>query len=963
VTENVRNGITRRSFVVGAGAGLGIASLGLVRLAPRTAQAAGVTPASAVGARSYRDWQDVWRQKWTWDRIAKGTHNRANCFSACSWDLYVKDGIVWREEQNAIYDATNDTVPDFNPRGCQKGACYSDLHVEGSRVLHPLKRVGERGSGQWQRVTWDDALTDIADRLIDAALEGGTDCVVHDHGTTNGDFGPDSASETSFQNAFGTTIMDSWAGVGDMPMGVVQTWGMYNVDGGADDWFLSDYIVMWVANPAYTRMPDVHFIHEARYRGAKVVLISPDLNASGIHTDLWINPKHETDAAFGLAAAHVIIEEGLFDDAIVREQTDLPLLVREDSGRFLRESDLKRGGKDDLFYLWDETANRMTKAPGCRGDGARSIELGEVKPALDGRWEMSLADGSKVWVRPLLRHLRDHLRESYTPEKTQEKTGLNPSIVRRFARELAAAPAAMIYASWGACKNHHSDLFQRAMVLLMALTGNQGKKGAGLRVASWWELKGMEDTDNSEFRLSFVEQLRLAREWFRGFTPTVWEEVFTKYSGQQPIVALMPFLYVHGGYDKLWDRPEHQDPTLPRPLRAYMDEAIEKKWIPIHPEPGNRPRVLIFTGGNPLRRWPAPQYAKEHLWPKLDLIVAANFRMSTSCMHADYVLPVAAYYEKHGVKYAVAAMPYFVLGDRAVEPAGESKCDWEVFGLLAKRVQERAKERGVSTVKGPQGRTVDLSKVYDAWSQDGRFDPKDPKAALDAMLRKSPTAGGISADEALKRGAIPVVAKSDFTFLHQAASDFTPGETYHTLDWMTRDKVAWPTITGRQQFLIDHPWFIEGGEALPVHKDSPGMRSDLPLRLTSGHTRWSIHAIQRDQKLMLALQRGEPAVFMNPKDMEARGIQDHDKVRVFNGTGAFEARVKPASRVQPGEIIMYHAWEPYQFKGWKGQQEPAAAPWKALHLAGGYGQLHYRMYYGAPGHHPRGNAVEVERVA
>jgi hypothetical protein len=63
-------------------------------------------------------------------------------------------------------------------------------------------------------------------------------------------------------------------------------------------------------------------------------------------------------------------------------------------------------------------------------------------------------------------------------------------------------------------------------------------------------------------------------------------------------------------------------------------------------------------------------------------------------------------------------------------------------------------------------------------------------------------------------------------------------------------------------------------------------------------------------------------------------------------------------------VIIYHAWEPYQFKNWKGQQEPVAAPWKAIHLAGGdYGQIHYRMIYGAPGHAPRANCVQVERVS
>ena len=73
------------------------------------------------------------------------------------------------------------------------------------------------------------------------------------------------------------------------------------------------------------------------------------------------------------------------------------------------------------------------------------------------------------------------------------------------------------------------------------------------------------------------------------------------------------------------------------------------------------------------------------------------------------------------------------------------------------------------------------------------------------------------------------------------------------------------------------------------------------------------------------------------------------------------AKVAPA--VQPGQAIIYHAWEPYQFKGWKGQQEPVAAPWKALHLPGDYGQIHYRGIYSAPGHAPRGGTVDIERVA
>ncbi len=955
--------ISRRNFLIGAGiTAASAATLSLCTLKQKpsvTYPATQKTPPRP----GYASWGDLYREKWRWDRVVKGSHNRANCFSACSWNLFVKDGIVWREEQNAVYAQTNSSVPDFNPRGCQKGGCYSNLQQEESRVLYPMKRVGERGEGKWKRISWDEALTEVADACLDAAVESGTTTVVHDHGTTNCDFGPDSGAEMRWSNAFGTTLLDSWAGVGDMPNGLVQTWGMYNADGTTDDWFLSDYIVLWVANPLYTRIPDIHFIHEARYRGAQLVIISPDLSASSIHADLWINVKQETDAAFGLAAANVILEEGLYDKTAVKEQTDLPLLVREDNGRYLRESDLKKGGSDEVFYMWDLKTKKHVQAPGSKGKGARSIALGNIDPALDGRWEIKLSDGKSVSVRPLFQVMRDHLNENYTPKKQEAITGVKASVVEHFARGLAKAPAAMIYASWGACKNYHSDLYQRAMALLMAITGNQGKKGGGFRVAAWWQVQGIDDISASRaYRPELDELVSMAGKAIRGFTPSDWEPIYTSYSNFFGITPLMPFLYVHGGYNNIWDDPLHQDATLPRKTAEYMKEAIEKKWIPIHPEPGNPPKVFIYSGANPLRRWPSPQTAKKYIWKTLKLIVSTNFRWSTSSLWSDIVLPVAAYYEKYGIKYGVSAMPYLVVCEAATPPRGEAKTDWEVFGSLAKRVEERAKERGITKVRGPNGREIDLSKVYEDWSHNGKYDPTNPREAMDIMLRGSDVIGNISADEAFRIGAVPVIKGGNFSLINQTCSDFKPGETFTPYEWYREDKLAWPTVTGRQQFLLDHPWFMEAGENLPVHKDSPGMRSGYPLRLTSGHARWSIHAIQRDQKLMLHLQRGEPTAWMHPDDMAARSLQDHDKIRVYNEHGDFEMRVRPAARMQPGMIQLYHAWEPYQFKNWKGQQEPVAAPWKPLHLAGGYGQLHYRMYYNAPGHNPRGIGVEVEKV-
>jgi DMSO reductase family type II enzyme molybdopterin subunit len=748
-----------------------------------------------------------------------------------------------------------------------------------------------------------------------------------------------------------------------MPMGCVQTWGMYNCEGTSDDWFRSDYIVVWIGNPSYTRIPEIHFMHEARYRGAKLVVIAPDYNATAVHADLWINPKPETDAALGLAAAQVIVSEGRYDAEYVREQTDLPILVREDSGRFLRHADLSKGGREDRFYVWDEAKGRLAPVPGCQGDGdgGRSLALGELRPALEGRYAVELAGGERVDVRPVFERLREQLA-GYTPEKASAITGLPPALIRRFARELAAAPAAMLLASWGSCKHYHSDLFQRAMVLLMALTANQGKPGGGLRVAAWWGLDGLQMMATGANQ-SWLDIVRILPKAIRGLTPRDYEQLYTQFSEKQANTPLMPFLYVHGGYREIWSQPQKADPAVPRDMDAYMRASIDRGWTQIHPPEDRRPRVYVFTGCNPLRRWPAPQVARKHLWPKLDLIVAVNFRMSTSARQADYVLPAAGYYEKHGIKYAQSYLPYVIVSDEAVKPLGESKSEWEIFGKLTERIAERARERGVESVRGFRDRPLDLRQAYATWTSEGRHNSLEPVKLMDDILRNSPSVGNIGAEEALRLGAVPIIGPARPTPIYATSSDYDPNDTHWPHRWFVEDKVAWPTLTGRQQFYIDHEWYLEAGEGLPVHKDPPFAGSPYPLRINGGHTRWSVHAIWRDHDLMLRLQRGEPVCFLSPSDCAPRGIHDGDRVRVYNDAGSFEALAKLAPSVQPGEVIIYHAWEPYQFKNWKGPQEPVEAPWKAIHLAGGYGHIHYRMFYGSPGHSPRGAPVEVERVA
>ncbi len=952
--------LSRRQFLAAGAAGAVFLSLVNLRLAALASPPDGTAPQAAEGYE-YRSWEDLYRQKWKWDRVVRCTHLRANCFSACAWDVFVRDGLVWREEQRGSYGRSHAAVPDFSPRGCQKGACYSALSYSASRLKYPLKRLGPRGSGRFKRITWEEALREVAEAIVDVCADEkrGPECIIYDHGTSNLDVGPASLGEMWLFSLLGATFLDSYAGVGDLAIGAVQTWGMFNVEGTSDDWFNSDYIVVWMGNPSYTRIPDLHFMLEARYRGAKLVVVAPDYNATATRADLWVNPKVGTDPALALALAQVIVSEGLYDAAYVKEQTDLPLLVRLDNGRFLRQSDLEKGGKEDVFYLWDRARQGLEPSPGSKGLGKGRLGLDGLDPALEGRFTVVGASGDKLEVSTVFSLLEAHLAR-YTPEEAAKITGVGPGLIRQMAREMARAPAAMIFASWGACKYYHSDLMQRALILLMALTGNQGRPGGGMRLAAWYGMSGGD-------------------RWATGIEPAWWqrlllkfvslgarelEEIYTEVSKKELVFSpSLLWLYLHGGLASVLDGEAGHDGALRRPFRRYVEEALEKGWMPVYPSPPKAPEIFIFTGANPLRRWPAPQVVERELWRRLRLIVDVNFRMCTSGLKADLLLPAAGYYEKRGIKYLQSYLPYVVVGDRAVEPLFESKGEWEIFGLLAKAIQEQALARGVDGYTDALGKKRSLASIFDRWSDHGKHPPEDDTGVLDRLLRDSEVTRGASWSKAAKEGMVPIKSTGSFGPTCATASDFKEGETVVPSRWFVEGKQPWPTLTGRQQFYIDHPWFLELGEALPTHKELPRSGGDYPLRLTGGHTRWSIHAIWRDDAYMLKLQRGEPVAYAAAADCAARGIKDGDRARIYNDVGSFEVQVKVSPAVQPGQVIVYHAWEPYQFRNWQGNQEPVACPWKPLHLVGDYGQLHYRFYYAAPVMAPRGAAVEMEKAA
>jgi nitrate reductase alpha subunit len=186
-----------------------------------------------------------------------------------------------------------------------------------------------------------------------------------------------------------------------------------------------------------------------------------------------------------------------------------------------------------------------------------------------------------------------------------------------------------------------------------------------------------------------------------------------------------------------------------------------------------------------------------------------------------------------------------------------------------------------------------------------------------------------------------------------------PDETFVPFRDHVEKKHPYATLTRRAQFLIDHPWFIEAGEELPCHKDPPPMGGDYPLKLTSGHNRWSIHALNIANRMMLQTHKGVPQVELSPKDAAARGIVNGGQAKVYNDLGESVMEAKVTEAVRPGQVIIYNGWEPYQFSNWSDPSniEPGMVKW--LHLAGGYGHLKYWLMEWQPCPTDRATRVEV----
>jgi DMSO reductase family type II enzyme molybdopterin subunit len=923
---------------------------------------------SADAAVRYGSWEDVYRDEWRWDAVHWGSHTNQCAPGGCSFRVYSRDGVVWREEQAARTEASNPAYPDFNPQGCQKGCGFHHVLASGERVRFPLKRVGERGEGRWKRVRWDEALGDVADAILDAHESQGPDSFVFDAPHIHaGTVALDGAMRVT--RLLGAIMPDMNVAIGDDMKGLRQTFGKMHMGYTADNFFDAELIVLTNANPSYTWPAIYHFLTEARYNGSEIALLAPDYNASALAADTHLPLRAGTEAAFWMAVCQVIVEEAFHQLDFVREQTDLAILVRTDTGRYLRASEVD-GGREDQLYFFDEQSGRIEEAP--RGslefDGAQS---------LGGRHTAKLAGGGEVEVTPAFELLRTKLDREHRPEQASEVCGVHPDVIRAFARKVATKRTCS-FIGFTSAKQYHGDLMERSLLLAMGLTGNWGKPGTGFNCflipeAGFQALSAME-APLERWGLWRLLAPAIAKSlWMKWKDPAISDEqvsIALQKEASRDFGSVLPVfhMYNHAGYDELWDRPEWQDPSLDRTFGEYLKESVERGYwdeVLTGPGPDHPPQVLMLMAHNPLRRErSAQQTYVEKLFPKLKMLVAVETRLSSSAMYCDIVLPAAWYYEKADMTLTFGMNPYTCLIEQAVKPQGEARPEWEIFTALLEKIEERAAARGLSSFADRRGETQYYAGLQKRFTMNGFLTSHEDVVREFVAIAENTGVfpAGFDYERFRREGQVRVTGIGKGYAGHAAANEVDPNAPFYSLRWHVDDKLIYPTYARRAQFYIDHEGFLEAGEALPTHKETPPIGGMHPFRLISGHIRGSIHCLQAATPHFMRLHRGQPVLFVNDQVAAERGIEDGEMVRLFNDLDETEIMVAASAAVGRDQVVVY-MWEPYQFKNWKSHDVMLVGLPKSIQLAGNYGQLDYQITSGGPSpSSDRGLRVDIAKL-
>jgi len=339
-----------------------------------------------------------------------------NCGGRCLLIATVREGKIVRLET----DDRPDTIAAPQLRACVRGRAYLRRQYHPDRLMYPLKRSpgSKRGEGQFQRISWDEALDTIASQIKGVKEQYGSSALFVPYGTGsyNQINGVDVARRllNLYGGCLGIYNSYSW---GATNLATPTVYGTLVTGNQRQDWLNSRYILMWGWNPAEMRdgTNSDYFIKLARQSGARVVCIDPrhSLSAAGL-ADEWIPIRPGTDAAMMSAMAFVMLTEGLYDYAFISSH--------------------------------------------CIGFDASQMPVAEAESYSD--YILGKNDG-----------------QPKNPEWAEAITSVPASTITRIAREYATIKPGILYQGYGMQRRAYGEQVVRAGCVLAAITGNLGSHG------------------------------------------------------------------------------------------------------------------------------------------------------------------------------------------------------------------------------------------------------------------------------------------------------------------------------------------------------------------------------------------------------------------------------------------------------------------------------------------------------
>ena len=574
------------------------------------------------------------------------------CISRCGVIATVEDGRL--TAVNADPDHPNGCI-------CVKGTAAPEIVYSPDRLRSPLKRTRAKGDADpgWTSISWDEALTSIANRLSEIKAKHGAESVIFAFGTPSGGGISDGARWLErLANTFGSPNL--WASLSICNWN--REWGAqytYGVATPPPDYDNARCILLWGFNPYVSWPAAATRINRAKAAGSKTIVIDPRNSAAAQRADLWLRIRPGSDGILALSMIHVMLEEKLFDENFVRQWTNGPFLMREDHQQLLTARDMSGTGDGETYFVWDENSDSLVSYRPDRGFAKDGIV-----PALAGAHRVTLNDRTTVDCHTSFEELAE-IAARYAPERVESITDVAAHDVRRAVRMFVAEKPSCYY-SWAGIEQHRdATQTNRAICTFYSLTGQFDQRGGNLLYAT----TPVRPITGQELLPKDIVSRRLGCDILPLGSPGLSGRIQAKH--------------------------------------AY-DAILTGKPYPI--------KAVVAFGGDPLLGYGDSARGKQAL-ADLDFFVDVDIFANPSSVFADLLLPASTCWEREGL------MPSFSTADETaawaqlkpavIEPLYESRADIEIVFELAKRLGLKEKffggdiDAGYNHHLGPSRLTVE----------------------------------------------------------------------------------------------------------------------------------------------------------------------------------------------------------------------------------------------------------------